>query len=318
MLLPRRRVTSLTLVAIVGLTVWYLNLFPSFSRDDITGLPPITVKTKPADEKLAPPNDVGSISHTLPAVLSPPVEEVPATEVDPLAPVTDHEELLIDHKPPPASVPSPVSGVSPPAAGNTTSKPKHDAPIPKIKTQTGQFTFGLRTYHESYPVNNPRPLPVKGIQTLPSLQRKAESESPATRKKRIDRLDAVKESFAHSWVSYKMHAWKQDELKPVAGGGQSSFGGWAATMVDALDTLWIMGMKSEFRDAIEAVKDIDFYTTDEETLNVFETTIRYLGGFLGAYDLTHGEEEFPILLEKAVEIADFIYCSFDTPNRMPK
>lgn len=36
--------------------------------------------------------------------------------------------------------------------------------------------------------------------------------------------------------------------------------------------------------------------------SVFETTIRYLGGFLSAYDLSG--QKFPILLEKAKEVAD--------------
>lgn len=48
-------------------------------------------------------------------------------------------------------------------------------------------------------------------------------------------------------------------------------------------------------------------------LSVFETTIRYLGGFLAAYDLS-GDQR---LLRKAREVGDMIYVAFDTPNRMP-
>lgn len=115
-----------------------------------------------------------------------------------------------------------------------------------------------------------------------------------------------------------MHAWKKDELKPVEGGSLQTFGGWAASLVDTLDTLWIVGMKQEFKEAVEAVADINFNTTAEENLNVFETNIRYLGGFLGAYDLSHADgDEHPILLQKAVEVGDLLYCAFDTPNRMP-
>jgi mannosyl-oligosaccharide alpha-1,2-mannosidase len=36
--------------------------------------------------------------------------------------------------------------------------------------------------------------------------------------------------------------------------------------------------------------------------SVFETTIRYVGGFLSAYELSG--EKFPILVEKAKEVAD--------------
>jgi mannosyl-oligosaccharide alpha-1,2-mannosidase len=52
-----------------------------------------------------------------------------------------------------------------------------------------------------------------------------------------------------------------------------------------------------------------------DEINVFETTIRYLGGFLSAYDLSNGQ--FPSLLTKAIEMGDMLYFAFDTPNRMP-
>lgn len=36
--------------------------------------------------------------------------------------------------------------------------------------------------------------------------------------------------------------------------------------------------------------------------SVFETTIRYVGGFLSAYELSG--EKYPILIQKAKEVAD--------------
>ena len=112
-----------------------------------------------------------------------------------------------------------------------------------------------------------------------------------------------------------MYAWLRDEVLPVKGGYKDTFGGWAATLVDALDTLWIMGLKEDFELAVDAVREIDFTTTDAGSINVFETTIRYLGGFLAAYDISGGR--YPLLLTKAVEVGDFLMGSFDTPNRMP-
>jgi mannosyl-oligosaccharide alpha-1,2-mannosidase len=82
-----------------------------------------------------------------------------------------------------------------------------------------------------------------------------------------------------------------------------------------LDTLWIMGLHSEFEEAVNALEAIDFSTCSLGTLNVFETTIRYLGGFLSAYDISGGK--YPILLRKAGEMGDMLYHAFDTPNRMP-
>ena len=107
----------------------------------------------------------------------------------------------------------------------------------------------------------------------------------------------------------------KDELSPVDGKSTEAFGGWAATLVDTLDTLWIMGMKQEFEEAVEAAAEIDFFDTNESNVNLFETTIRYLGGFLGAYDISQGN--YPVLLRKATEVGDLVYCAFDTPNHMP-
>lgn len=76
-----------------------------------------------------------------------------------------------------------------------------------------------------------------------------------------------------------------------------------------------MGEKSEFEAAVAAIDRIDFTTTTEEEVNVFETTIRYLGGFLAAYDLSEGQ--YPSLLKKAVELGDMLYVAFDTPNHVP-
>jgi mannosyl-oligosaccharide alpha-1,2-mannosidase len=76
-----------------------------------------------------------------------------------------------------------------------------------------------------------------------------------------------------------------------------------------------MGLHSEFEKAVNALKAIDFSTCSLGELNVFETTIRYLGGFLSAYDISNGK--YPILLQKAGEMGDMLYHAFDTPNRMP-
>ena len=76
-----------------------------------------------------------------------------------------------------------------------------------------------------------------------------------------------------------------------------------------------MGMHGDFREAVEAINAIDFSTCALEELNVFETTILYLGGFSAAYDLSTGK--YPALIQKATEMGDMLYKAFDTPNRMP-
>lgn len=110
-----------------------------------------------------------------------------------------------------------------------------------------------------------------------------------------------------------MYAWGHDELLPLSGLPRTTFNGWGATLVDSLDTLWIMGLKKEFNEAVTVVKNLDWSNSTLPHANVFETTIRYLGGLLSAYDLS-GE---PILLQKANELGHMLLASFDTPTHMP-
>jgi len=95
---------------------------------------------------------------------------------------------------------------------------------------------------------------------------------------------------------------------------KDSFGGWGATLVDSLDTLWIMDLRDEFDIAVNAVyNNISFETTTTNPISVFETSIRFLGGLLSAYDLS-GDDR---LLSKARDVGDMLYKAFDTPSRLP-
>jgi mannosyl-oligosaccharide alpha-1,2-mannosidase len=157
------------------------------------------------------------------------------------------------------------------------------------------------------------PLPKGDPRSLPSIQFKFPEESSAQKALREKRRVAVRNEFKRSWESYTKFAWTMDELLPIKGQGLETFGGWGATLVDSLDTLWIMGFKKEFYDAVEAVSRIDFGASEENAISVFETTIRYLGGLLSAYDLSHEK----VLLDKAEQIGEMLYRAFDTPNNMP-
>lgn len=123
----------------------------------------------------------------------------------------------------------------------------------------------------------------------------------------------MKAAFRRCWTAYVEHAWLKDEVTPVGGSSRNTFGGWGATLVDSLDTLWIMDLKQEFEEAAAAASNISFETSSHIEINAFETTIRYLGGFLAAYDLS-GDQR---LLQKAREVGDMLYVAFDTPNHMP-
>lgn len=158
-------------------------------------------------------------------------------------------------------------------------------------------------------------LPAGTPSTIPRVQHEFGVETQHNKAERLQRQAAVKEAFLHSWNGYKKHAWLQDEVTPVTGGFKNGFGQRGATLVDTLDTLAIMGLDEEFEAAVKAVKGIDFTTSAVSRLNVFETTIRYLGGLLSAYDVSGAKHR--VLLNKATELGDMLYAAFDTPNRMP-
>jgi mannosyl-oligosaccharide alpha-1,2-mannosidase len=159
-----------------------------------------------------------------------------------------------------------------------------------------------------------RPLPTGKPQSFPPVQYSFARPTSATAVKEANRRRAiVKKTFLKDWNSYKRLAWMRDELAPISGRAKDTFGGWAATLIDALDTLWIMGLKTEFYEAVEAVAVIDWANTTGTSCNIFETTIRHLGGLLSAYDLSQEE----VLLNKATELGDMLYSAFNTPNRLP-
>ena len=135
-------------------------------------------------------------------------------------------------------------------------------------------------------------------------------EAARTRK---SRRAAAKTAFQRCWKSYRSLGWGSDELSPLSGLVRDNFGGWGVTLVDNLDTLWIMGMYKQFEEAVEAVTLINFDDTLSKEVNTHKINVHILGGLLGAFDLSDDER----LLEKAVEVGDMLYAAFDTPNRMP-
>ncbi|KAK2745411.1 phosphatidylinositol-3,5-bisphosphate 5-phosphatase [Myotisia sp. PD_48] len=172
-----------------------------------------------------------------------------------------------------------------------------------------------KEYVPEYPVTSMIPLPTNAPVIIPPIQHKFEPEDHEATLQREKRRDAVRASFIHSWDGYKQNAWGRDEVGPVDGKMKDPYGGWGATLVDSLDTLWIMGLKDEFENAVRAVRHIDFSSSPTLTLNVFETTIRFVGGLLAAYDISGAA--YPVLLHKAIEVGDLLYVAFDTQNRMP-
>ncbi|KAF8101042.1 hypothetical protein N665_0211s0031 [Sinapis alba] len=128
----------------------------------------------------------------------------------------------------------------------------------------------------------------------------------------IERRQKVKEAMIHAWSSYEKYAWGKDELQPRTKDGTDSFGGLGATMIDSLDTLYIMGLDEQFQKAREWVATSLDFDKDYDA-SMFETTIRVVGGLLSTYDLS-GDK---IFLEKAKDIADRLLPAWNTPTGIP-
>src|SRR5687768_4155262 len=112
------------------------------------------------------------------------------------------------------------------------------------------------------------------------------AQSTVDRKKLADE---VKTEFLHAWNGYKKYAWGNDDLKPLS----KSFHNWypqplLMTPVDALDTMYIMGLKKEADETRKYITENLRFDKDISVQN-FEITIRLLGGLLSAYQIRSEE-----------------------------
>ncbi|RHY42241.1 hypothetical protein DYB30_001333, partial [Aphanomyces astaci] len=126
----------------------------------------------------------------------------------------------------------------------------------------------------------------------------------------IARQDAVKRAMQHAWSGYESLAFGADEVAPVSGERRHNvWGGIGVTLVDSLDTLYIMGMHDEFHRARNWVAYHMNFTqlgADGTKISVFEIVIRQLGGLLSAYDLSRDA----MFKQRAVELADRLLPAF--------
>lgn len=187
----------------------------------------------------------------------------------------------------------------------------------EIIAQTGipKIHWSQQPEHFPVPTDDIIQLPTGKPKVIPQIQHKFTAESASDKAAREDKREIIKKAFSFSWDGYRSKAWRQDELSPISGKHRNPFCGWGATLVDTLDTLWMMDLKDDFEEAVDAVKGIDFTTSARNDIPLFETVIRYLGGLVAAYDISGGT--YKVLLDKAVQLADILMGAFDTPNRMP-
>ncbi|XP_054748641.2 ER degradation-enhancing alpha-mannosidase-like protein 2 [Lytechinus pictus] len=136
--------------------------------------------------------------------------------------------------------------------------------------------------------------------------------------------EKVKAMFQFAYDSYLEHAFPYDELQPLTCDGTDTWGSYSLTLVDALDTLVILGNHTEFQRVANLLVDhLSF--EDDLNVSVFETNIRVVGGLLSSHLLSHRAgmdvpSGWPCqgpLLDMAETVARKLLPAFDTPTGMP-
>ncbi|KAK6501254.1 maturation of Asn-linked oligosaccharides protein [Arthrobotrys musiformis] len=144
------------------------------------------------------------------------------------------------------------------------------------------------------------------------------------------RAEAIREAYMHSWNGYMKYAFPKDELLPMSKRGGNSMSGWGASVIDGIGTAVLMELPEVVEQQLRFIADID-YTQCEHQISLFETTIRYLGGMISAYDLLSGPyarfiqgakgqknyELVQALLKQSVSLADALKWSFNTTSGIP-
>ncbi len=123
----------------------------------------------------------------------------------------------------------------------------------------------------------------------------------------------VREAFLHAWDGYVQYAWGHDELRPLSHGWRDWYpASLEMTPLDAYDTMVLMGLKSQAAHAKRLI--LDSLTFDRDfPVQVFEVTIRELGGLLSAYQLD-GDPRF---LALARDLGNRLLPAFGSRTGMP-
>lgn len=129
------------------------------------------------------------------------------------------------------------------------------------------------------------------------------------------RAATVKEAFLGAYNEYIRYGYPADEVLPASKGRRNSRNGWSASLVDALDTIFVMDLKDTFDDAVNKTLKIDFSTNHtDDVVVVFETTIRYVGGLLSAYELSGANNQ--ALLDQARVLTDKLIYAWPDENQV--
>eukprot|EP00804_Cyclotella_cryptica_P017587 CCRYP_006741-RB/>CCRYP_006741-RB protein AED:0.04 eAED:0.04 QI:773/0.8/0.83/1/0.8/0.83/6/101/777 len=201
------------------------------------------------------------------------------------------------------------------AIGNIQNKVTTDSKVDFVKGESSYYPYMTLPVPENYDFKKYEPLGggrfaeyKDGDSPYAITDKLKEQSDELARSRRVHVLNAMK----HVWKNYKEKAFGSDELHPISGRVTQNWGGMGTTLVDALDTLWLMGLKDEFWEGRDWVRD-KLSNTPSGDVSGFETTIRSLGGLLSAYDLS-GDKAF---LEKAEDLGSRLLKAYDTKSGLP-
>lgn len=143
-------------------------------------------------------------------------------------------------------------------------------------------------------------------------------------KRKLLGREEVREMFQHAYEGYLKHASDFDELRPLSCDGVDTWGSYSLTLIDALDTLAVMGNNTEFQRVVDILVNNSNFESDIN-VSVFETNIRIVGGLLSAHLLSRRagvklEPGWPCngpLLRMAEDVARRLLPAFDTKTGMP-
>ncbi|KAF4619947.1 hypothetical protein D9613_005188 [Agrocybe pediades] len=180
-------------------------------------------------------------------------------------------------------------------------------------------------------LNNTRWFHTTDASTIPLT-----TSSTWTPEKKLAARERTRELWYHGYDNYMTYAFPMDELTPLSCSGQGPdwanignhavndvAGNFSLTLIDVLDTLVILDDRIGFEKAVKNV--IEWVSFDVNTKpQVFETTIRVLGGLLSGH-IFASKSGHPFhlpwyrgeLLDLAHDLGERLLPAFSTPTGIP-
>ncbi|ORY80534.1 glycoside hydrolase, partial [Protomyces lactucae-debilis] len=148
----------------------------------------------------------------------------------------------------------------------------------------------------------------------------------------------TRDLLLHGFDGYMDFAFPHDELSPLTCVGRSKdpdvlnhgindiCGGFSMTLIDSIDSLAVIGDRERFETGVRNVIAVVDFDQDSK-VQVFEVSIRVLGGLLSAHQLASGEIALldmrldwysGELLDLAIDLGSRLLHAFDTPTGLPR